>query len=413
MYVTRRHGSNSMIAALVCVWWFQYTVWSQSAVQNTDSSLYLLSGTFANDDVKTYPVSLYRVDQKKMDKVREIAPPQAGLFSVEQSDDAIFVAYPHVIPSTMSVIHTAHPLLADEFVFNPTRKVVIANRQAMAPTQNGTEDLMFLTQGLTDTSGDCIAVSSQGEPGKRVMQNSASDYSKVLFKGTAAGPGTSADLIAHIHNQEVQIEVCGTAINVATLPHNLALTLGDRFGGVVAANDHFLVIGVQFSEEEFTSHSIATKTVYPIYILDRNSNQWTQSTIEGTCSSSRIFGEWMASTVSNYDFTGRVDPGASSERFTETATRPSTRELYEVDAAERCYFPGVLYIQNLTNGRKLAIRTDQEDSEILTINENRIIYRVNDEIYAAALSDHGISNPVLLVKDIDVPEVHWAFWSHK
>jgi hypothetical protein len=55
--------------------------------------------------------------------------------------------------------------------------------------------------------------------------------------------------------------------------------------------------------------------------------------------------------------------------------------------------------------------TNQEDSEVLYVRNNTVFYRVNDAIYASRIEQDRLDSPELLVRDDDVPEVHWMFWS--
>lgn len=69
-------------------------------------------------------------------------------------------------------------------------------------------------------------------------------------------------------------------------------------------------------------------------------------------------------------------------------------------------------MDNLEDGRRITIQTDQEDSEILTVRDDGLVlYRVNDSIFAAQIEGDKLGKPALVVKDEDVPEVHWVFWS--
>ena len=40
-------------------------------------------------------------------------------------------------------------------------------------------------------------------------------------------------------------------------------------------------------------------------------------------------------------------------------------------------------------------------------------YRVNDSIFAAQIEGDKLSRPMLVLKNDDVPGVHWVFWSPK
>ena len=51
------------------------------------------------------------------------------------------------------------------------------------------------------------------------------------------------------------------------------------------------------------------------------------------------------------------------------------------------------------------------DSEILDVSGDIVLYRVNDAIYQARITGNQINDKKILVKDEDVPEIHWVFWS--
>ncbi len=87
------------------------------------------------------------------------------------------------------------------------------------------------------------------------------------------------------------------------------------------------------------------------------------------------------------------------------------RELLPLTACRESLFLGILTLQNLADGRKIRIVTGQEDSEILRVQGDIVLYRVNDEIYQARIAGDQLKDTTLVVKDDDVPEIHWAFWS--
>jgi hypothetical protein len=39
-----------------------------------------------------------------------------------------------------------------------------------------------------------------------------------------------------------------------------------------------------------------------------------------------------------------------------------------------------------------------------------VLYRINDTIYQARIADTQLRETSVIVKDDDVPEVHWVFW---
>ncbi|MGH9397860.1 MAG: hypothetical protein ACRD18_13550 [Terriglobia bacterium] len=78
-----------------------------------------------------------------------------------------------------------------------------------------------------------------------------------------------------------------------------------------------------------------------------------------------------------------------------------------------CLVPGTLILDNLVDGRRITLHTHEEDSEILDVrSDGLVLYRVNDEIFSAHIEGDKLGPSTLVVKDTDVPEVHWAFWSN-
>lgn len=67
---------------------------------------------------------------------------------------------------------------------------------------------------------------------------------------------------------------------------------------------------------------------------------------------------------------------------------------------------------NLEDGRRITLNTQVEDSEILLVTrDDRALYRVNDAIYEASIQGSSLGPPSLIVRDTNVPEIHWAFLS--
>ena len=90
---------------------------------------------------------------------------------------------------------------------------------------------------------------------------------------------------------------------------------------------------------------------------------------------------------------------------------PDVRQEF-ADMRMYCVIPGLLILDNLADGRRITLKTHEEDSEILDVRKDGLVlYRVNDEIFSTNIEGDRLSAPILVVKGEDVPEVHWAFWS--
>ena len=90
---------------------------------------------------------------------------------------------------------------------------------------------------------------------------------------------------------------------------------------------------------------------------------------------------------------------------------PATRRGHHYWASY-FYLPGELEFDNLADGRKLAIHTGQEDTEILDVRpDGLVLYRVDNQIFAARIRGDHMGPRVLVAADVDVPEVHWVMWT--
>jgi hypothetical protein len=66
---------------------------------------------------------------------------------------------------------------------------------------------------------------------------------------------------------------------------------------------------------------------------------------------------------------------------------------------------------NLETKQKVRVHTGEEDSEILWVGNERVLYRVNDTIYQASIAGDRVKDVSVLVKADDVTEIHWVFWA--
>jgi hypothetical protein len=125
----------------------------------------------------------------------------------------------------------------------------------------------------------------------------------------------------------------------------------------------------------------------------------------------RLFGDWLVTVVEVAAPHNTYHPGAANEREIGSLALPATRSNYE-GWATYFYLPGELEFDNLADGRKLAIRTGQEDTEILDVRpDGLVLYRVDNQIFAARIRGDHMGPRVLVAADVDVPEVHWVLWT--
>jgi hypothetical protein len=403
--------SRNVILALACGLIFAAVGSSDSAPQQ----VYLLAGTPTNYSTDRYPVSLYRIKaNRKLDLARVIVSGAEGLYSVRTDGEVFFVAHPADTPTGVSIVHSSNPQLKDEVVFNTDGLVSIKNREAMAePTSASTNLLLPVTPLGSDASkGNLISVSSDSKAsGQRVKSDTWNDYAALRLDGNPGGPAFNAFCcFGQVVRGAVVMSVLGHAIPVEVAPplppgydpHSLVW--------LMVVSKEYSVVAI--APPAASAASAKVETSREMMVRDRIRDSWKKIRVEGALSRLRLFGPWLATIVGMENVDHKIGPGRENQRNTATALLPGTRDMYTWFANDnKVWMPGTLVLQNLEDDRELKIETAQEDSEILWAGNERVLYRVNDTIYQAGIAGNKIQDPVVIAKDEDVPEVHWAFWA--
>lgn len=156
-------------------------------------------------------------------------------------------------------------------------------------------------------------------------------------------------------------------------------------------------------------------------ILDKSSNFWFKKRIKGNYGGAlRSYDEWIVGTVySNLNVFNekgqlvetlkRESPGKSLRRQKSFKTGMPADYRFDYFGV---YSPGILYLINVKTRDYIEWNTKQGDSEVLLVENNRVYYRVNDEIFEAPiLNEKKLGKAKLLIKNEMVPDIHWAFLS--
>jgi len=388
---------------------------------------YFLSGTSTEDTDRHFPAVLYGANliTKKLNPIRQVVAGDDGVHSILQYDSTIFVNYPNLPPTTVSVIHSGNPSVADEIIFNPEGKkdkivfnpkgrVLIDTKLAIAESNEGSlEELMWLVSGPEDRSGGVVISVAQrsSERGERIQRGAWQEYSSLRFEGYPGGPAMQPALVGSLRDNTVGITVSGKYVIVDRLSDDIVRNVRGESLHYFAVTNRYLIFAIPHRLEELQSGAVAKEVSHTAYVHDRQTNRWTAVSIDGSCSRTRIFGPWLASIVQFWHPNHPPNPGASNERNVETDTLPNVREMYAMFAGQNCFIPGDLALHNLRTGQTIAFHTGQEDSEILRVEGETVLYRVNDTIYQAKIGGDQLKDATVVVKDEDVPEIHWAFWS--
>jgi hypothetical protein len=189
---------------------------------------------------------------------------------------------------------------------------------------------------------------------------------------------------------------------------------------ILASTDRYLVVWI-LPKDMFGSTVLASSPRHaePLHalILDKAANHWRTIELPTTVTSNsgapvRLFGGWLVTTEMEWrpGTLGSGSPGTENETYgSANGSVPDVRDEYYNKFLD-LYIPGKLAIENLAENRRFVLNTGQEDSEVLFIgSDGQILYRINDSIYSAKIVTDQVVHPKLIVKDTDVPEIHWAF----
>ena len=379
-------------------------------------NLYLLSGTSTEHSPgAAFPVRLYRVDvEKKLRPVRDVIPRTDGLRVAYAWGGRIGIIHPAIVSTTISIVHEDKPMLADDVVFNP--RGLFPDDTAIAVAEPRGYPVHFLIPLLEDASdprrlrGVLAVISADpSQSGPRVRLNEWEEYATLRCEGAPGGPAIFPALVGQNVDGRLAISVYGHLVMLDELPSELRRRNEAAALGIIAASQDYLVVPKPRTREEMGSPNPPDFVEGFVHV--RSTGAWKRIRIDGNSSSSRLFGVWLASDVAKWNPEHTESPGRENERDTGSGLLPSVRSGYQNFRGRWNWSPGVLTLQNLVDERKIRIETGQEDSEILRADGDVVLYRVNDTIYQARIEGDQLKDTSVVVKDEDVPEIHWAFWS--
>ncbi|HCC56753.1 MAG TPA: hypothetical protein DEQ47_05725 [Solibacterales bacterium] len=386
-------------------------LWSQQT--EGGRHLYLLAASPTIYGPVTYPADLYVIgENSKLQLVRHVVPSAEGVDFVLSSTDALIVAHPHISPTAIDIIHFDNPEsvdsvtpkigqrgIADGFVINSPGQTLIGFDLNSPPEQIPLKTSLI---GIDLRESDSATRVLDPLPWKSVMN--------VRIEGEAGGPleGRSPHFAGTLKKDGwVRNTPDGPVVLVpysATQP----AALEGRVAALRCTNDRFSIFAVGAG----THAETLMQTTSTAIVADRQLGTSRSITIRGSQSRYRLFGSWLAVLVVESAAAPKSRPGSKLQRKVATATLPSVAEDYE-DAKRVMgeWLPGTLELINLNSGEFIQLNTGQSDSEILSVSGNQVLYRVDHQIFEAAITDGRLGKSVLLVDDENVSEIHWVFWS--
>jgi hypothetical protein len=160
-----------------------------------------------------------------------------------------------------------------------------------------------------------------------------------------------------------------------------------------------------------------------LLIYDKINNKWFLHKFEGVSTSFKVFNNWIAGTIASSNCTWKKVNGIRQKICIQRPSKGIDKRYpilsYMGEPADlrfeffSLYYPGILSLFNVQTQDYIEWETNQGDSEILLIEDNFVYYRVFDEIYKAHIGYKQLENVTLIIKDIHVPEIHWAFFTKK
>lgn len=171
-------------------------------------------------------------------------------------------------------------------------------------------------------------------------------------------------------------------------------------------NENYFVGGPQIE-------SNPTDSTINVKILNKKSKEWQTVEIPGLLRIFSIYKDWMYGTAKTFE-----------ERkwfISKNIIKENYLRRYDTifgKLPDLQYYPGILYLFNITAKKMIKWNTGDRDSEIITINDDVIYYRVFDEIRTVKLdtkrNEIEWSSQKVLVKDKKrVPNIHWMFFAPK
>jgi hypothetical protein len=236
----------------------------------------------------------------------------------------------------------------------------------------------------------------------RLEDCSAEDFKSVFSEGVPGGPVNPGYIFGAVREDGLFMYIGADDVRIDNRPQKLLD--GKREFAVDAVTLKFLIVqAADIAPNHLELNSVA------YYVHDKERDTWRTVVVPGNSPIARIFESWLV-TSEMYVRRGADDnPGHAEERDHRTAELPNVRQAFEMVIGGQRHIAGRLTLSNLKDGRQLTLNTGVEDSEVLDIDNDSVLYRINDSIYRAALSGNKLGTTVLLVHDDDVPEVHWVF----
>jgi hypothetical protein len=193
---------------------------------------------------------------------------------------------------------------------------------------------------------------------------------------------------------------------------------------ILVNDSHCMIIGYDYSKPNGN-----TIGVRHVLIYDKSTNEWYKYALKGNTPSIRSYDNgWVAGTIRDmdkgnyfdkttmrygdeYDFKREIPGYAEREPVFYERTDGVWGDCFDERAQNfGIYYPGLLYLFNVHTKDYIEWDTKQGDSEVLLVQDSTVYYRVNTKILKSAIvNNKALGEAELLIDDVRVRDIHWAY----
>ncbi|MCJ8272340.1 MAG: hypothetical protein MJK04_23425, partial [Psychrosphaera sp.] len=250
-------------------------------------------------------------------------------------------------------------------------------------------ELIFMLKSGKGTPEDFkIDVKGYSFSKEKTVDLSLADLQYIRTQGMPGGSASSQDTFSGIYAKN----------NKATYGYTWNIDLAWSFddGNVPAPRERISQVINNEYMRIYTSPKLQkTNEQQPFIELkvhNKKTAEWSSISIDGQLPNMREFGPWIASEqrmqVDNTHVTPKKFVG--DNKFLTADARAYVGRYKQ---------SGKMTLINPIENRTIKIDTKQPDSEILLVDNEKVYYRVNDELYSADIGQSSLENIKLMVKD--------------
>lgn len=240
-----------------------------------------------------------------------------------------------------------------------------------------------------------------------------SDFQYIQSYGSSGGNVAGGDELVGVF-VENKIPVYGARKKIPLgwqLPNDLTAHRGERMVQMLNTDS---VRVITSNKMVITSADDKVQTLY--YIYDKKGKSWSTKLIDGDAHRMRGFGEWVVAEESYVGFDQQKKLNKEqSDRLAIVASGIVNTKLYASALARFKKFnirqTGKIFLINIIENIQIELATGKSDSEVLLVVDNKIIYRVENELRTATREGGRVIKDEVLYKGDIVPSLHWAFLS--